>query len=97
MTRAVAKLAILFLAVCRAAPAPQPPRVVIDYPEDASIFPPDFAPPTFLWRDAQSSAWEIEIAFSDGAPAIRRTARGEPMRIGESTRAASPTPTNCRL
>jgi len=66
-------------------PAQQPPCIVIDYPEEASIFPPDFAPPTLLWRDSDASttSWEIEIAFPDGAPAIRRAARGEPMSIGE--------------
>ena len=75
----------LLLALLALAPAQQAPRIVIDYPEEGSIFPPDFAPPTFLWRDSQAAAtaWEIEIAFPDGAPAMRLTARGEPMSIGE--------------
>ena len=75
----------LTLALLAVAAAQQTPRIIIDYPEEGSIFPPDFAPPTFLWRDSQSAAtaWEIEIAFADGAPAMRLTARGEPMTIGE--------------
>ena len=80
-----AKFGVLCLALLAAAPAQQEPRIVIDYPEEESIFPPDFAPPTFLWRDSQTAAtsWEIEIAFPDGAPAIHRHAPGERMRIGE--------------
>jgi hypothetical protein len=63
----------------------QPGLIVIDYPEEGSVFPPDFAPPTFLWRDSQTatSDWEIEIAFSDGTTAIHRSSRGEPMSMGE--------------
>ena len=39
----------------------------------------------FLWRDSDpaTTAWQLEIAFPDGAPAIRLTARGERMTIGE--------------
>ncbi|MBZ5625133.1 MAG: tetratricopeptide repeat protein [Acidobacteriia bacterium] len=81
----MSKFAFLSLALLAVAPAQQAPRIVIDYPEEGSIFPPDFAPPTFLWRDSQAdtTAWEFEIAFSDGAPAIHRIARGERMSIGE--------------
>ena len=25
-------------------------EIVIDYPEDGSMFPPEINPPTFLWR-----------------------------------------------
>jgi tetratricopeptide (TPR) repeat protein len=80
-----AKFAVLALTLLAVAPAQQAPRILIDYPEEGSIFPPDFAPPTFLWRDslAATTFWELEIAFSDGAPAIRLTAHGEPMSIGE--------------
>ena len=49
-----------------AATAQQAARIVIDYPEEGSIFPPDFAAPTFLWRDTQAAAsWEVEIAFAN--------------------------------
>ena len=81
----LAKFAVLSLALLAVVPAQQAPPIVIDYPEEGSIFPPDFAPPTFLWRDSQTAptTWEIEIAFSDGAPSIRLTSRGEPMTVGE--------------
>ena len=80
-----ARFTLLSLLLLAATPAQQAPRIVIDYPEEGSIFPPDFAPPTFLWRDSQASAtaWEIEIAFPDGAPAMRLAAPGEPMTIGD--------------
>jgi hypothetical protein len=80
--------AVLAVAVLAVAPAQQAPRIVIDYPEEGAIFPPDFAPPTFLWRDSQAgtTSWELEIAFPDGAPAMRLTSRGERMGIGEIDR-----------
>jgi tetratricopeptide (TPR) repeat protein len=64
---------------------PSPASITIDYPLEGSIFPPDFATPTFLWRDAAGDAetWRIEVAFSDGAKPLRIQAPGEPMRIGE--------------
>ena len=81
----VPKFALLSLTLLAFTPAQPAPRIVIDYPQEGSVFPPDFAPPTFLWRDsdAAATAWEFEIAFPDGAPAMRLTARGEPMSIGE--------------
>ena len=81
----VPKFALFSLTLLAFTPAQPAPRIVIDYPQDGSVFPPDFAPPTFLWRDsdAAATAWELEIAFPDGAPAMRLTARGEPMSIGE--------------
>ena len=59
--------------------------ITIDYPEEGSIFPPEITAPTFLWHDAaeKATAWLIEVTFADGAPAIRVTAPGERMRIGE--------------
>src|SRR5579863_4668936 len=39
--------------------------ISIDYPEDGSIFPPGVTPPTFLWRDAAGSMWNIDISFAD--------------------------------
>jgi tetratricopeptide (TPR) repeat protein len=59
--------------------------IVVDYPAEGSIFPPEITPPTFLWRDASSSAsaWTIDVAFTDGWPGIRAKSAGERMRIGE--------------
>ena len=59
--------------------------LVVDYPEDGSIFPPEITPPTFLWRDSAGAAaeWRIDIAFADGSPAIHTTSAGERLRIGK--------------
>jgi tetratricopeptide (TPR) repeat protein len=58
--------------------------ITVDYPEDGSIFPPDITPPTFIWRDADTSAksWSIEITFADGSKPIQTTSLGEPMHVG---------------
>jgi len=70
-----------------AAPAasPQTARITIDYPAEGSIFPPEFPPPLFLWRDAEKSTavWVIDVAFADRSPGIRVESRGERLRIGE--------------
>jgi len=59
--------------------------ITVDYPEEGSIFPPEITPPTFLWRDASSSAsvWTIDVAFANGAAGIRAKSAGERLRIGE--------------
>jgi tetratricopeptide (TPR) repeat protein len=73
------------------AAAPGPPAscgtaaIIVDYPEDGSIFPPEITPPTFLWRDNAKgvSAWKIDISFTDGAATIHATSKGEHLRIGK--------------
>jgi tetratricopeptide (TPR) repeat protein len=59
--------------------------ITIDYPEDGSIFPPEITPPTFLWRDADTSAqaWRIDITFADGSDAIHASSHGDRMRLGK--------------
>ena len=59
--------------------------ITIDYPEDGSIFPPEIVPPTFLWRDPETSAktWRIDISFADGSETLHVNSHGDPMRIGE--------------
>jgi Flp pilus assembly protein TadD len=63
----------------------KPGTVVIDYPQDGSIFPPEITPPTFIWRDEVESAnrWRIEIRFSDGATSVHVESTGAPINIGE--------------
>lgn len=58
--------------------------ITVDYPVKNSIFPPDFHPPTFQWRDPVESAssWWIDIEFADGSPAKRVKAAGERMKVG---------------
>ena len=78
-----ALLAGLGLAGVRAGNEPE--RITIDYPLDGSVFPPDMAAPTFLWRDpaANVSSWQIDVSFGDGSPGIRVTSKGERMSVGE--------------
>jgi tetratricopeptide (TPR) repeat protein len=59
-------------------------RITIDYPAPNSIFPPEFPPPQFEWRDAapQATAWRIEVTFADGANPLHLSSAGEKMQIG---------------
>jgi len=63
----------------------EPERIMIDYPLGGSVFPPDMAAPTFLWRDPAPNAdsWQIDVSFANGAAEIHASSKGEPMRIGE--------------
>lgn len=65
--------------------AEAPSNIVVDYPLNRSIFPPDMAAPTFQWRDAAKEArrWEITVAFADGSPALHVTSKGEGLKAGE--------------
>ncbi len=65
--------------------AGQAAPIAVDYPADGSIFPPDIAAPTFVWRDTAEgvSQWVIEIAFGDGSIPLQVKARGDRMRVGE--------------
>ena len=55
--------------------------ISIDYPSDASIFPPGITPPTFLWRDAAADSWKIDIVFADHFAPIHVEAKAERMKI----------------
>jgi hypothetical protein len=63
-------------------------RISIDYPLNGSVFPPDMAAPTFLWRDpaANAASWQIEIKFSNGSAPLHVAANGELMKVGEIDR-----------
>jgi len=74
---------LLFAAVLAGA---QPHgRITIEYPLDGSLFPPDFAPPTFLFRDsvASNTAWRAEVRFSGGGPVLRLTVEAQWLEPGE--------------
>ncbi len=60
-------------------------EIVVNYPEEGSVFPPDMAPPTFLWHDAnpQAKFWRMEISFQGGVAALRAESAGEAFRFGE--------------
>ncbi len=80
---AVAALAS-FVEEIKAQKANSLAQIVVDYPTDGSVFPPEFTPPTFFWRDLEPAAtvWGIEISFSNGRP-IRTESAGERLKIGE--------------
>jgi len=44
-------------------------ELLIAYPQDGTVFPPEIAPPTFRWKDdhPESDAWLVTIQFEDGA------------------------------
>ncbi|MCC6860022.1 MAG: tetratricopeptide repeat protein [Bryobacterales bacterium] len=65
--------------------AAPPGPITVDYPVEGSVFPPEITPPTFLWRDGDQSAalWRVEIAFAGGFAPIRKTAKGDRLRIGQ--------------
>src|SRR6267142_912592 len=72
----------------------QPHPITIDYPAEKSIFPPEITPPTFIWRDpvGSNTAWQIDVAFGDGSPAIHTKSPGDRIKIGEiDPRAVGPT------
>jgi Flp pilus assembly protein TadD len=70
--------------------------ITVDYPVTGSLFPPEIAPPTFLWRDSAvgANAWVITVRFDSRARTIRRTTAGELMRVGDiDPRCVTPTNT----
>ncbi len=87
---------VVALAAVSALLVGQRPRpITVDYPLEGSVFPPDFAAPTVLWRDASPRArfWTIDVSFGEGAAAsLRATSHGERPQIGEiDPRAVGPT------
>ena len=59
--------------------------ITVEYPAEHTLFPPDFAPPTFLWRDADPATivWRIDVTFEDRSPDIQIKSNGERLRIGQ--------------
>ena len=59
--------------------------ILIDYPADGSVFPPEITAPTFLWRDPSGGAtvWRIDFQFAGGDAPLRVKAAGEPFAFGE--------------
>jgi tetratricopeptide (TPR) repeat protein len=61
------------------------PSIVVDAPVAGTVYPPDLAPPTFLWRDQNERAklWRVEISFGHGVPPLRVNVKGERLQVGE--------------
>jgi tetratricopeptide (TPR) repeat protein len=70
-----------------AAPSPSAAHsaIIVDYPSEGSIFPPDIIPPLFQWRDSSATAtvWKVEVRFGERAPHIELWSGGEKMDVGE--------------
>src|ERR1039457_964502 len=59
--------------------------IVVDYPADGSVFPPDMAAPTFLWRAPAPGAlsWQLYVSSAEGSTAVSVAATRERMHIGD--------------
>ena len=81
--RVLAAAAAAFFSVLAAGSGP--PEATIDYPLYGSIFPPDFAAPTFLWHDggARADRWRAEWTFASGAPPLVTPVDAGPPPKGE--------------
>ncbi len=77
--------ALLLCACVPALAAEGVTPISIDFPEEGAVFPPDLAPPTFLWRDANptSDTWLIELVFAKHGPHIKTWSAGDKLQIGE--------------
>jgi tetratricopeptide (TPR) repeat protein len=87
-------LAIWATLTASAAAQPALRSLAIDYPPEGAVFPPDFAAPTFLWRDPAAAVdrWRIDVIFADSAPPLRVETAAAPLEIGPiDPRAAGPT------
>jgi len=85
--RSAVLLVAFAAAIAPAMPqAKQVSQIAIDYPADGSVFPPDIAAPTFLWRDADPSAtsWRIEFALPGRKDKLEIFSSGPLMQAGES-------------
>ena len=62
-----------------------PGRLHVDYPRDSCVFPPEFVPPTFMWRNEglKATRWLIEFALDDSTKlfAIKPTEGPPPFKI----------------
>jgi Flp pilus assembly protein TadD len=90
MNRILISLALVSAAVVGslfAAPRPSAASgaIIVDYPSQGSLFPPDIIAPLFQWRDGAAAAkvWRIEVRFGEQAPRIDLWSAGEKMEIGE--------------
>jgi len=75
-----------------ASSAGQPVNIVIDYPLQGSIFPPEITPPNFLWHDSAETAtrWVVEVSFAGNSDRIRIQASGDHLEKGKLDPEAGP-------
>lgn len=84
----VLSTAVVGSLLAAARPSPAAGTIIIDYPSQGSLFPPDIIPPLFQWRDSSASAmvWRVEVRFAERAPRVELWSPGEKMQIGELDR-----------
>ena len=77
--------AVLAVGLYANSPPPSVSAIIVDYPSEGSLFPPDIIAPTFQWRDAEPAAtlWRIDVTFADRSHAIHLWSQGEKMKLGE--------------
>jgi len=70
----------------------EPAKIIVDYPLDGSVFPPEITPPTFLWHDPTDAAhrWVVEVSFANRADAMRLETVGEHLQRGKLDPEAGP-------
>jgi tetratricopeptide (TPR) repeat protein len=51
----------------------QPSGIAVDYPEEGTVFPPEFPAPKFIWKDTlnTSANWHIRFSARDGKELYR--------------------------
>src|ERR1035438_9183742 len=76
---------VLAVGVSASGPAPAVGPIIVEYPSEGSLFPPDIIAPTFQWRDAEpaATAWRIDITFADRTHSMQEWSQGEKMKLGE--------------
>jgi Flp pilus assembly protein TadD len=95
--------AICVLLVCGAAPNSssvaglvpplgEPAKIIVDYPLEGSVFPPEMTPPNFLWHDPTESAkrWVVEVSLAGRSDRIRLEISGDHLQKGKSDPEAGP-------
>ena len=77
--------AVLAVGLYASGPQSSVSTIVVGYPSEGSLFPPDIIAPTFQWRDAEAAAtaWRIDVTFADRAHPFKLWSQGEKMKLGE--------------
>jgi tetratricopeptide (TPR) repeat protein len=69
-----------------------PAQITVDYPAAGAVFPPEFPPPTVLWRDSAPAARVWLLEAESGAARIRAVSTGPRLPLGPiDPRAVAPT------
>lgn len=70
----------------------RPTKITVNYPLNASVFPPDITAPTFLWHDPNPTArhWIIGVSFGSDGNGMRFDVAGDLLQTGEVDPDAGP-------